>query len=130
MTSDFNFVFTYGFGNILNTFEGTYTKDMVMDKDITIPLVLTNEELIQIYNKIVELDIFNVTKPLFSVGSVTPCWNYRLKAIVNREEKNGEWSNCTGEFPSEIITLGSLIRNIIESRSEYKKLPEPRGGYY
>ena len=41
--SDFNFIFKYGVSgrNTLDTFKGTYTKDMVLDPAITIELTLS-----------------------------------------------------------------------------------------
>ena len=44
---------------ILDTFKGTYTKDMVMDPSITVPLSLSEEEMDRIYQKMVEIDFFN-----------------------------------------------------------------------
>ena len=45
--SSFNLIFRYGVGarNELNTFEGMYTKDMIMDPSITVNLTLSEEEL-------------------------------------------------------------------------------------
>ncbi len=51
--SNFNLIFKYGVGakNILDTFEATYTKDMVMDPPITVALPLSEEEMGQIYSE-------------------------------------------------------------------------------
>jgi len=48
---DFNLIFKYGVTarNELNTFQGTYTKDMISDPSITVDLSLTEEELSRIY---------------------------------------------------------------------------------
>ena len=58
--SNFNLIFQYGVGarNELNTFEGTYTKDMIMDPPITVNLTLSKEELDIIYQKMIEINFF------------------------------------------------------------------------
>ncbi len=57
----FNFVFTYGVNadNVLNTFNGSFTKDLVCDPDTTVALVLAQADLDSIYRKMVEIDFFN-----------------------------------------------------------------------
>ncbi len=68
--STFNLIFKYGVDakNILNTFEGTYTKDMIPDPPIATKLSLTREELDTIYKKMVDIDFFSYpdvfTKPV------------------------------------------------------------------
>ena len=79
--SGFNLIFRYGVGarNELNTFKGTYTRDMVQDPSITIPLSLTKDDLDKIYQKMVEIDFFSYpdefsvsVPPGDSIGMVTP----------------------------------------------------------
>jgi hypothetical protein len=51
---------TYGRNNI-NTFDNTLTRDLVCDgRDTTINFTLTTEEKIDIYNKVLEIDFFNI----------------------------------------------------------------------
>ena len=59
--SSFNLIFKYGVRarNELNTFNGTYTKDMVMDPSITVNLSLSKEELDRIYQKMIKIDFFD-----------------------------------------------------------------------
>ncbi len=59
--SGFNFIFKYGVtaGNILDTFQNTFTKDMVTDAPITVTLTLTQEEKDLIYRKMVEIGFFD-----------------------------------------------------------------------
>lgn len=56
----FNLIFKYGIGmkNELNTFEGTYTKDMIMNPSITIDFSLSDEELNKIYKRMIKMDFF------------------------------------------------------------------------
>ena len=61
---DFGFVLRYGYGgfsrkNVLDTFAGTFTKDMIVDPSITTELRLSPEDLADIYRRMVEIDIWD-----------------------------------------------------------------------
>ena len=139
--SDFGLIFRYGVmaRNELNTFKGTYTKDMVSDPSITVNLSLSQEELDSIYQKMVEInffdypDEFSVSVPAGeSFGIVTPYNSYYLKVKYDSKIKELWWEdeikneNTKADQLRELI---KLIRDIIESKEEYQKLPEPTSGY-
>ena len=139
--SDFNLTFEYGVGakNELNTFDGTYTRDMVLDPSITVELSLSEEELDSIYQKMVEIDFFNypdefsvLVAPDDRIGIVTPYNSYYFKVEYDSRVKELRWED---EILKENVDadnlrgLINLIRDIIESKDEYKELPEPTSGY-
>jgi hypothetical protein len=139
--SGFDFVFKYGVTarNTLDTFHGTFTKDMVMDTAITIDLILTAEEMDSIYEKMVEIDFFSYPDK-FSVDvpegeqktEVTPYSTYYFKVEYDSKSKELLWHDKivnSDEKADKLKELINLIRNIIESREEYQDLPEPSGGY-
>ncbi|MFC1991901.1 hypothetical protein ACFLVC_04190 [Chloroflexota bacterium] len=139
--SDFNLIFRYGVGakNELNTFEGTYTKDMFGDPSITVPLSLTDEELDIIYRKMVEINFFDYPEefsvtaaPGEAVGIVTPYSSYYFKVEDDSGIKELRWEDKITNEDNEADRLRELIKlitDIIESKEEYQKLPEPTGGY-
>jgi len=139
--ANFNFIFRYGVGakNELNTFNGTYTKDMISDPSITIELSLTEEELDSIYQKMVEIDFFNypdkfaiVPLPNDQVVLVNPASSYYFKVQQDFEIKELWWEDVISYLDAKankLRELINLIRIIIESKDEYKKLPQPTGGY-
>jgi len=139
--SNFNLIFKYGVGakNELNTFEGTFTKDMVSDSSITVNLSLTEEELDRIYQKMLEIDFFAYpdrfsvsTPPGASVGVVTPYSSYYFKTEYDSKIKELWWDDETineDEKADKLRELIQLVRDIIESKEEYKELPEPKSGY-
>ena len=45
--NSFNIKFSYGVGakNVLNTYDNTYTKDLVVDSTITVPFYLSGSDL-------------------------------------------------------------------------------------
>ena len=139
--SKFNLIFYYGVGanNGLNTFEGTYTKDMIMDPPITVNLSLSEEELDSIYRKMVEIDFFDypdefsVSVPSGeAIGMVTPHSSYYFKVEYDSKVKELRWEDKItneDEKANKLRELIKLIRDIVESKEEYKELPEPRSGY-
>jgi hypothetical protein len=138
---NFNFIFKYGFSgrNTLDTFAGTFTKDMGLEAPITIELRLSQEEMNSIYQKMVEIDFFNYPDR-FSVNvppgepktRVTPYPSYFFKVTYQGHTKELLWhekitnSEARADKLRELI---ALIKGIIESKEEYKKLPEPKSGY-
>jgi hypothetical protein len=139
--SDFNLVFKYGVtaGNELNTFEGTYTKDMVMDPPITVELSLSEEEKQIIYQKMVEIDFFSYpdefsvsVPPDEPISIVTPYASYYFKVEYNSEIKELSWKDeivKEDEKADKLRGLIKFIRDIVESKEEYQELPEPTSGY-
>ena len=140
-SSDFNMVFKYGVGakNKLDTFNGTFTRDMVVEPSITIELSISKQELDRIYNKMVEIDFFNYpdefSVPIDPDGKViivTPYNSYYFKVEYDSKVKELWWEdeihneNMDADKLRELI---QLIKDIIESKEEYKQLPEPKAGY-
>ena len=139
--SNFNLIFKYGVGakNILDTFQGTYTKDMVIDPSITVELALSEAEKDIIYQRMIEIDFFNYpdkfsvsVTPGESFGILTPYPSYYFKVEYNSQVKELWWDDeitNPDEKADRLRELIKLIRDIVESKEEYKKLPEPRSGY-
>jgi hypothetical protein len=129
--TNFNLIFKYGVGakNELNTFDQTYTKDMVIDPSVTVKMVLSNNELNNIYQKINDLKLFNESTEPEGNMMVTPCSSYYLKVQINSEQKELSWDDCRGRISDKFQQFSSYIIQIIKSKDEYKKLPAPKGGY-
>ena len=130
-TTDFNLIFKYGISgkNELNTFNQTYTKDMIMDTPITVEFKLSESELTDIYQKINDFGIFNDKELIEENVAVTPCSSYYLKVQINSEQKELFWDNCRGRVNDELQQFTDYIIQVIESKDEYKELPDAKGGY-
>lgn len=134
-TANFNFIFRYGIGakNELNTFNKTYTKDMVIDPSVTIKFELTNNELAGIYKKMNRLKLLEKNEESVEenmiVTIVSPCSSYYLKVQIDSTQKELSWNNCRGKISDKFQQFTNYIIQIIESREEYKKLPTPKGAY-
>jgi len=140
--TDFDFIFKYGVGppvNALDTFQGTCTKDMVMDSSITINLFLTQEEMDTIQSKMKAIDFFNYPYDFNSRipsgqirGYVVPPTVYHFKVKDGPVWKEVIWNSGVvyqDDQAADLKGLVDLIIGIIESKDEYKKLPRPRSAY-
>ena len=140
----FHFILKYGqyAKNVLNTFEGTFTKDMVVDSIITIKFALSQEELDSIQNKMVEINIFEYPEkyqpwqddgpPSNSVIDHTSYNTYYFKIQLGNQLKEIFWTDSNWSKATKAIRLRNLISQIvmmIESKKEFKKLPPPLGLY-
>ncbi len=130
---DFNLLFQYGVfeRNMLDTFSNTYTKDMVMDPSITIGLKLTDEEKRKIYDKMIEIDFFNYPDEFDYPVSIPPS-SYSIYVDYYSKTKDCHWGYSSLDSDprvGKLNELARLIQDIVESKKEYKRLPEPRGAY-
>jgi len=137
---DFGFKLNYGVlaRNELNTFDGTVTKDLVGAGFATTKLMLTNQELQNIYVKMKEIDILSYPEdyhPQYSPTQqrfVTPFKTYALTMRFEGKTKKIFWADKSESIMPEAKQLRDLIeyiKKIIESKEEYKKLPPPEGAY-
>ena len=112
---------------------------MVMDPAVTIEVTLTAEEMDSIYNEMVEIDFFNypdkfsvIVPPGQAETRVTPYSTYFFKVTYQGKTKELLWHEKmtnSDEKADKLRELIKFIRGIIESKEEYKKLPEPKSGY-
>jgi hypothetical protein len=141
VVSDFNMIFKYGVAakNELNTFSGTYTKDMIMEPSITANMTLSQQELDIISRKMIEIDfidypdIFSIeVAPGEAVGQRIPYPSYFFRVEYNSQVKELFWEDKIINESEEADRLRELIRliiDIIEAKEEYQNLPSPKGGY-
>jgi len=137
----FHFIFKYGpmAKDVLNTFNGTYTWDMVIGPSVTINMTLTEEDLDRIFRKMIEINFFDYPEkfvvPQKDVdGIVTPFDKYRFFVEYCGINKTVNWDaeeiyKKRNNEATSLKELCDLIKEIIESKPEYKTLPEPRGAY-
>jgi len=131
----FGFVFRYGRrrANILNTFAGVYTKDLV-DGDTTIRLSLSQDQLDSVYSKMIEVDLFNLpTHWSESEIRSVRCWKqFGYDVRGHGVTKQIRSFPCEGSYKEKARLLEQLDRfiiRLIQSKREYKELPDPRSGY-
>ena len=139
MPSDFDFSIQFGVQkkNEIDTFKSTVTKDLIVEGTATTELILTEEEMKDIYNKMREINIVETKeftpKALFgTVCTMEPYEEDEWKILINGETIthliSGEYCEPTNDA-KQLIELRNYVFNIIKSKGEYQSLPEAKGGY-
>ncbi|PYZ94870.1 hypothetical protein CR194_04920 [Salipaludibacillus keqinensis] len=130
---DFAFSLKYGVtaANELNTYDDTYTKDLVEDGTATTDLVLSNEEMKMIYEKFRNADVLGLPEEQGGSTCMDPYNRYELTMTVDGEEYNLKWdTSCESRALNNWEeTRISIDNEMIDPKEEYQSLPEPNGGY-
>ena len=138
--NNINMIFKYGVGakNILNTFDCTYEKDMILDPSITTSLHLESEELDSIYQKMQQIDFFNYPDTFnvkFTgdvIGERAPFPTFDFFVETETIQKRLYWEDKITNPDQKADKLGEVVRfiiGIIISKEVYKELPPAKGGY-
>ncbi|MBU9719966.1 MULTISPECIES: hypothetical protein [Bacillaceae] len=130
---DFAFSLKYGItaANEINTYDNTYTKDLVEDGTATTELVLSDEELETIYEKFRSADVLALPEEKGGSACMEPYNRYELTMTANGEDYQLSWDlSCESRALNKWDrTLNVIIREMIFPKEEYQSLPEPTGGY-
>jgi len=131
-----NILFRFGVEarNELDTFNGTFTKDLVIDGTITRRLTLSEGELKQIEQKLVDINFFDLPEsfPPHTNRFVTPEDDYYLSVQKGTTVKTVSWntnSMMDSITEQKLQELTALIQSMIESNPEYRMLPPANGAY-
>lgn len=140
LPEDFNFLLnfnTYGKEQI-DTYKGTFTKDLVMDGTKTIDFIIPADMKRELYELMLDIDIFSFPDTLKVDGmSVTPSCDYKLTVTANGKTKHIVWKegfflSMDDGLPKEnkdFLKLVKKISDYIYETSEYKGMPAAKGGY-
>ena len=136
--ADFALMFEYGMcgTDILDTFANTYTKDMLVEPPVEVPLALSVAELQAIYNKMVEIDFysypsdFQIAAPNDQiVAHVTPAMSYRFTVRKGGQFKIVRWTDDIPESADpkaeKLRELARFILQVVQSHVEALQLSTP-----
>ena len=138
-----NFGFTFEFGSCaidkLDTFSGEFTQERIDEPDITIPLQLSNDQMMTIYTKMIEINIadypevFEVPKPLIGeVVMISSPYNYVLTVQNGAAEVLIRWTDDivqpTTEKADRLRELFQLMVEKVLEHPDYQQLPEVNFG--
>ncbi len=137
---DFNLKFSYGVNakNVLNTYDNTLTKDLFLYGTITIPFIVSDNDLERIKAKMLDIGFDNYPDTLevphgdTIVAAVTPYHTYIFDVTNGASVKHFQWSDgiVTQDIAAaRLKDLIALIESIIESNPQYSQLPPVKGGY-
>ena len=139
--ANFAFLFKYGpcFTDILDTINNTFAKTISVESSQTIPFILPNDQMTIIYQKMVEIRIFDYPDE-FSIpvptngmiGKVTPAERYVITVRNGDITKTISWIDeiiqPTMVKANNLRDLFQLIINIIQKQPDYNKLPDRNFG--
>jgi hypothetical protein len=136
MPNDFAFSVQFGVGskNEINTFDDTVTKDLVVDGTITKKIPLKKEEIKRVYQKMKQINVLEPKElePKKKSCMQTPYgedkWEIELNGETITFYLSEEYCKPTRDA-KQLIELRNYILDIVLNKDEYKKLPEPSGGY-
>jgi hypothetical protein len=132
----FGFDWSTASGWRVDTFHGTVTEDRMADPDTTIALVLTPTEMDSIYQRVIEIRLFDLPKPRQPAQG--PQWDpnsrdeWRFLARAGLAEQDLVWhtnERLPDDDSKRVIGLMKMIQRIVQRRPEYRALPPPRGHY-
>lgn len=136
MPDDFDFSLAFGFGskNVLNTYNNTFTKDLVSAGTATAVLTLTEEELNTIYQMMLDIDIFadKTLVPEIDRCGKTPFHTDNWNITAAGKTISLSWSDKSCELTEDAKELENIRNEIIqmvEQKPEFKELPEAHGAY-
>ena len=138
--SDFGFRAAYGVTakNVMDTFAGTFTKDLAKAGQATTDLRLTGEEMQRLYGDLAEMQSrWQLFTTPFSVedagGFVTPSVIYRLEwSVGDFGSIPIVWDDSNLSADPKAVALRDWfdkLRRSIEAKPEYEALPPAEGGY-
>ncbi len=136
----FNLSLRYGVGakNELNTFNDTFTKDLILDGTVTTRLVLAQPDFDSIKARLLAIDIFSYPDTFVAaqvdttIVAISPLPEYLLTMKLDGKAKEVFWLEPAITSDPRAVRLRevfSFIRQLIESKPEFKQLPDARGGY-
>lgn len=133
---NFDISLSYGIHSAseINTYNDTYTKDLVED-DVTTQMELTDEELDVIYEKMKEVDILNNPELINEDPCTIPHAENHLTVTVDGVEVQRDWITAQCDDPKEAEQLlesfvNTIHQDIVGEREEYEALPDAYGGYH
>jgi hypothetical protein len=130
-----NIVFKFGTGarNELDTFQGTFTKDLCIDGTVTTRMVLSEAELEQVRQKIVEAEFFSCPETFPLKETLTaPDYSYYMMVQDGNNTKEVTWSNNSeidSSTQNKLDNLTDFLINLISEKPECQRLPQPNGAY-
>ncbi|OAB45578.1 hypothetical protein PBAT_11695 [Paenibacillus antarcticus] len=138
LPADFDFMVSFGYGEVtkneINTYQDTVVKDLVINGTATANMTFTVDEMRIIYEKMREINIMG-TKDLVPTNQncgKKPFSKDRWKISVNGVTKELTWSEEYCDVTSdaqELLELRTFIQDIVADKDAYKELPQAEGGY-
>ena len=127
--------FKYGFRNEVDTFKGTYTKDLVVDGTITVSFSFSAAEQDSILQAMAQSEFYSMPDTLYPIPGLLIFPNAGpqiLRVEYQGAIKSVVWFyllDQTDPRNEAALNLFQRIRQLVESTEIYSRLPPAVGGY-
>ena len=127
--------FKYGFRDQVDTFNGTLTKDLVLNGTVTVPFGFKQCEEDSLLAALVTASFFALPDTLYPIPnvSISPDPGYQvLRVEFEATTKSLVWMEVLDESDprtGRVRELWARLRNLVQSTDTYKQLPPAVGGY-
>ncbi|WP_235848971.1 MULTISPECIES: hypothetical protein [Bacillaceae] len=134
MPEDFNFSLSYGVGGNqkVDTFHNIVVKDLVQSGIAEVNITLSNQEMKEIYNKMMDINIMEIDIDEDLSCASSPATLSIWKIEMGGETKRMGYGSVCQYYPDYMLDLAELekfIHEIIINKEEYQELPDTVGGY-
>ena len=137
---DIHYSFGVGEGNILDTENSLYVKDMICDPSVEYEFILSEYEKQAIYGSIKENDLFNIksgfTENCNLIGTcigVSPMASSTLRIIVDGKNKEiiyiGNYIHSDDPELKRFQNVTTIIQEIISKKEKEMNIEQPTCGY-
>ena len=146
MPADFDFILTYGYSgaNVLDTYNGKFTKDLIMNGTATIDFTLPDEAKREIYESLIRCGVHEMPELLTNetrdgkyMMEPSPSYKMFFTYTAGGVTQSVSWPKGRGdtlrELPSQNNNFISFVRGVaryMEKTEEYAAMPQAEGGYY
>ncbi len=146
-TDDFLFAFEFWINpaqiNSLNTYTNEIQKDLINDGKAKIEYIPKREDLIFIFNKIIDSNILDIDRIMTSekltkthtIIEIEPKDHYRILIYIDGKEYEITGDQTANSYKDEdkdaknFIEFCEFMTDFIIQTEEFKRLPESSGGY-
>jgi len=146
-TDDFLFAFEFWINpaqiNSLNTYTNEIQKDLINDGKAKIEYIPKREDLILIFNKIIDFNILDIDRSMTSTEltktetfiEIIPKFTYKILIFIDGKEYIISGDQTANSYRDEdkdaknFIEFCEFMTDFIIQTEEFKRLPEPSGGY-
>jgi hypothetical protein len=138
MPVDFDFLVSYGYGEVnkneINTYKDSVTKDLIMNGTAAAGIAFSGDEMRSIYDRMREMNIMGSLElvPATLSCSAIPYQEDNWQITADGVTRNLTWSdeNCElTDDANQLLELRNFIKDIVAGKDAYKALPESEGGY-